>query len=149
MTRIDLDEYFMRFAHLTKLRGTCKRKQVGSVIVLNNNVVSTGYNGSASGAPHCTEAGCLVVNNSCLRCSHSEENSVINAMKNNSSVVGATIYVTTFPCFRCIRLLRNAGIVRIVYSEMYHYTKEEEIILNELRKYFEWKELKLNDQNCV
>ena len=77
MARISLDDYFMSIAEIVKLRGTCPRRQVGSVLVLDGRIVSTGFNGSPPRSPHCEEVGCLMQEGHCIRCIHSECNGIL------------------------------------------------------------------------
>lgn len=99
--------------------GTCNRLQVGSVIVKNDCIIGTGFNGSARGEAHCHDAGCLEKHGHCTRCVHSETNAIINAAKNGVSTVGAEMFVTHQPCSACIRNVINAGIVKIYYINDY------------------------------
>jgi dCMP deaminase len=117
--RISFDEYFMRMALLASERATCERLKVGSVIVKNKNVLSTGYNGSASGEVHCIDEGCLMRDGHCIRTIHSEQNALLQCAKHGVSVKGASIYVTHFPCLHCTKSLVTAGIAEIVYLNDY------------------------------
>lgn len=126
--RLSLDEYFMRMAHLVKQRGTCRRRQVGAVIVREKMVVSTGYNGAPRGVPHCTsETGCLTDDEaiasggraSVCMAAHAEINAIVQAGYNNVSVKDGTLYCTTFPCNFCSKAIVNAGVREIVYDEGY------------------------------
>jgi dCMP deaminase len=117
--RISFDEYFMRMALLASERATCERLKVGSVIVKNKNVLSTGYNGSASGEAHCLDVGCLIRDGHCIRTIHSEQNALLQCAKHGVSVKGASIYVTHFPCLHCTKSLVTAGITEIVYLNDY------------------------------
>lgn len=113
------DVYFMRFASVASQRATCPRKKVGAVIVRDKRLVTTGYNGSLPGQPHCTEVGCLMVNDHCERTVHSEANAILQATLDGRDVKGATIYVTASPCFYCFKLIASVGIKRIVFGELY------------------------------
>ena len=75
------DQYFMRIAFEVAKRSTCPRAAVGAVIVRDKRILTTGYNGSPSGLPHCTEVGCLMVNDHCVRTLHAEQNAIIQAAK--------------------------------------------------------------------
>ena len=115
------DEYFLHIAAVVAVRSTCNRKQVGCVLVGDKVVLSTGYGGSIVGQPHCTDVGCDIdpVTGGCVRTVHAEMNAVAQAARNGVSTLGATAYVTLSPCHHCFKLLANAGIKRIVYSEQY------------------------------
>lgn len=111
------DEFFMQMALLAKKRSTCASRHVGAVIVVDNNVVSIGYNGSASNMPHCINEGCLLENGKCVRSVHAEQNALIQAAKKGTATEGATLYSTWRPCAVCSKLLPAAGIKRVVFLE--------------------------------
>lgn len=117
--RKDWDVYFMEIAQKISERATCPRKHVGAVIVRDKIVLSTGYNGSIRGRPHCTDVGCMMEEGHCVRTVHSEANAIIQAAKYGTPIEGATIYVTASPCWYCFKLIVNAGIKRIVFGELY------------------------------
>lgn len=114
--RSSWDSYFIRIANAVSTRGTCDRKRVGSVIVRENRIIATGYNGSIPGLPHCSEVGHDMYEGSCVRTSHSEINSLAQAAKYGNSVQGASIYINTFPCWNCFKALVSSGIQEVVYS---------------------------------
>ena len=117
--RQNWDEYFMNIARMVATRSTCNRKYVGAVIVKNNAILSTGYNGSMSGAPHCHDVGCIVENDHCIATIHAEQNAIIHAAKHGISMDGSSIYVTASPCWLCFKMIINAGIKIIYYGEFY------------------------------
>jgi dCMP deaminase len=119
MSRRSWDHYFMAIAREVSTRGTCDRKHVGAVIVRDKTILSTGYNGSIRGLPHCDEVGHMMVDGHCVRTLHAENNAIIAAAKNGVGIDGATIYVTASPCWNCFKAICNAGIVRIVFGEFY------------------------------
>ncbi len=127
MERPSNDEYFMEMAQLVSSRSTCLRRKVGAVIVKEKRVLSTGYNGSPKGTKHCEELGCIRVKlnvpsgtrHELCRGVHAEQNAVTQAAHFGVSVDGATIYTTTYPCSMCAKILINAGIKEIIYSEGY------------------------------
>ena len=81
--RVSWDEYFMRIAKEVSTRATCSRKLVGAVIVSNDrHILSTGYNGSIPGTPHCDDVGHLMENSHCVRTCHAEANAVSQAARN-------------------------------------------------------------------
>ena len=100
-------------------RSTCDRKFVGAVIVRDKTILSTGYNGSIRGMPHCTEVGHMMEDGHCVATIHAESNAILQAAKNGVSIDGATIYVTASPCWNCFKQIANAGIRRIVFGEFY------------------------------
>jgi len=113
----------MEVATTVSTRATCPRKQVGAVIVRDRMILSTGYNGSISGQPHCSDVGCLMENDHCVRTVHSEANAIIQAAKNGVRIDGSDLYVTASPCWYCFKLIANAGIKRIVFGELYRDVK--------------------------
>ncbi len=117
--RADWHTYFMRIAQVVATRSTCDRKHVGAVIVRDKTILSTGYNGSIRGLPHCDEVGHLMENGHCVRTVHAEANAIVQAARNGVRIEGAEIYVTASPCWNCFKLLANAGIRRIYYGEFY------------------------------
>lgn len=126
--RVSWDEYFMQIADIVKTRSTCLRRQVGAVIVKENRIITTGYNGAPSGLKHCTEiGGCERARlnipsgqrHELCRALHAEQNAIIQAAKIGVSTEGATIYITLQPCVICAKMLVNAGIKRIVFKGEY------------------------------
>ena len=100
-------------------RSTCDRKHVGSVIVRDRNILSTGYNGSISGMPHCDDVGHMMENDHCIATIHAEANAIIQAAKNGVCINGASIYTTASPCWNCFKIIINAGMKRIFFGEFY------------------------------
>ncbi|HEY4243862.1 MAG TPA: cytidine/deoxycytidylate deaminase family protein [Kofleriaceae bacterium] len=117
--RASWDEYFMSIAQVVATRSTCPRKYVGSVLVRNRTILSTGYNGSIRGMPHCSDVGHMMEDNHCVATIHAEANAIIQAARNGVNIDGATCYVTASPCWNCFKQLANAGVVRICYGEFY------------------------------
>ncbi|MBO4992056.1 MAG: cytidine/deoxycytidylate deaminase family protein [Firmicutes bacterium] len=127
MNRPNWDEYFMEMAELARTRTTCLRRGVGAVIVKDNRVMATGYNGAPSGVRHCEETGCLrqklnVPSGKChelCRGLHAEQNAIIQAARHGQNIAGGTLYCTNQPCVICAKMIINAGIRRIVIKEGY------------------------------
>jgi dCMP deaminase len=117
--RASWDEYFMNIARVVSSRSTCDRKFVGAVIVRDKTILSTGYNGSIRGMPHCSEVGHMMEDNHCVATIHAESNAILQAAKNGVSIDGASIYVTASPCWSCFKQVTNSGIRRIVFGEFY------------------------------
>ncbi len=122
------NSYFMEIADIVKTRSTCIRRQVGAVIVKDNRIITTGYNGAPSGLTHCIDnGGCererLNVpsgqRHELCRALHAEQNAIIQAAKIGVSTEGATIYITTQPCVICAKMIINAGIKKVVYKASY------------------------------
>ncbi len=117
--RPDWDSYFMKVAYAVSERSTCDRAFVGRVLVLDKRILTTGFNGSPAGQPHCDEIGHLLVDGHCIRTIHAETNATIQAALHGVSTRGCTCYVTHFPCISCIKVLINAGVTRLVYRVAY------------------------------
>ena len=113
------DSYFINIALAVAERSTCDRAFVGAVLVRDKRILTTGFNGSPSGLPHCDTAGHLLVDGHCVRTIHAETNAIIQAALHGVSTKDATCYVTHFPCITCTKTLINAGIIRIVYLNDY------------------------------
>lgn len=109
----------MSIAQVVATRSTCHRKYVGAVIVRNRTILSTGYNGSIRGMPHCTDVGHMMEAGHCVATIHAEANAIIQAARNGVMIEGATLYVTASPCWSCFKQSANAGIVRICYGAFY------------------------------
>jgi dCMP deaminase len=106
----------MQIARDVATRSTCLRRHVGAVVVRDRRILSTGYNGSPPGQPHCTEVGCLLEDGKCIRTLHAEQNALIQAALHGVSTAGATLYCTCRPCHVCARMIVGAGIERLVFS---------------------------------
>lgn len=118
--RPNWDDYFMEIGKVVASRATCDRKHVGAVVVSpDHQILSTGYNGSPPGAPHCDDAGHELVDGHCVRTVHAEANAVAQAARNGVPIQGATIYTTASPCYDCAKLVTNAGIRKVVFDEQY------------------------------
>jgi len=117
--RVSWGTYFMNIAKEVATRSTCDRKYVGAVIVREKTILSTGYNGSIKGLPHCDEAGHEMVDDHCIRTTHAEANAIVQAAKNGVEINQSEIYVTASPCYNCFKLIANAGIKTIYYGEFY------------------------------
>jgi dCMP deaminase len=117
--RVSWDQYFMNIAQVVASRSTCPRKFVGAVIVRDRTILSTGYNGSIRGMPHCMDSGHMMENDHCVATIHAEANAIIQAAKNGAIIDGGMIYVTASPCWNCFKQIANGGIRRIVYGEFY------------------------------
>jgi dCMP deaminase len=116
----------MKMAEVASLRSTCLKRKVGAVLVKDDYIVSTGYNGAPSGLYHCTPDTCVRKNlqpaekPELCRGVHAEINCIIQAALHGTAIDGNTsIYTTTFPCMSCLKLIFNAKIKRLIYKEGY------------------------------
>jgi len=136
LVRPSWDRYFMQIAVLVSSRTTCLRRQVGAVIVKDKRLLSTGYNGAPVGLKHCAEIGCLRQKlgvksgekHELCRAIHAEQNAIIQAATFGVPLLGASIYITHFPCVLCSKMIINAGIKRIVYSQGYPDQMSQDIL---------------------
>lgn len=127
MTRRSWNAYFMAIAREVATRSTCRRRQVGAVLVRDRWVLTTGYNGAPRGCHHCLDVGCLREKggipagerHDLCRGLHGEQNAIIQAAVHGVSTEGATLYCTTAPCSICAKMLINAGVVRVFYDKEY------------------------------
>lgn len=146
--RPKLDEYYIEIAKAVSLRSTCSKKHYGAVIVKNGTILSTGYNGTPRGEDHCdlcTKASGNGDMQEYLSCPavHAEMNAIISASRND--MLGADLYLAGFdvktdtaieceawPCEICLRLIKNAGINRIITRKGIRYERFEDGILYRL-----------------
>lgn len=134
--RPDWDEYFLELTDVVKKRSTCLRRQVGAIIVKDNHILSTGYNGVPTKIRHCSEVGCLREQlkvpsgerHELCRGLHAEQNAIIQAAHHGVSINGSTIYTNTKPCSICTKMIINAGIKRIVYQIDYTDKLADELL---------------------
>ena len=128
--RPDWDEYFMDIAHVVSKRGNCSRRKVAAVIVSEQRIISTGYNGTPRGIENCFEGGCPRCASDassgeslgeCI-CAHAEENAIVQAAYHGISVKDSMLYCILSPCLMCTKMIINAGIKEVVYESEYHFT---------------------------
>ncbi len=112
-----LDERYLRMARIWAENSYCKRRQVGALIVKDKSIISDGYNGTPSGFENICEDD---TNRTKPYVLHAEANAITKVAKSSNSSEGATLYVTASPCIECAKLIIQAGIRRVVYSEVYH-----------------------------
>jgi len=140
LKRPDWDTYFMEIAKVAAQRSNCSRRQVAAVIVKDQRIISTGYNGTPRGLKNCHEGGCPRCNNSgvpsgsaldeCI-CSHGEENAIVQAAYHGIAIKDATLYTTYSPCLLCAKMIINGGIKEVVYLERYSIDDTARRILGE------------------
>jgi dCMP deaminase len=133
MTRITRDRYFMGIALLTKERATCPRLQVGAILVKENRIIMSGYNGVPSGMNHCADVGCSIHDNHCIAALHAEANVLIQCSKTGTSTDGSILYVTHRPCVHCLKLIISAGVKEIVYNEDYQDKRITKEFLDQIK----------------
>lgn len=118
-TRLSWPEYFISEALVTSFRSPSKKLQVGAVIVKDNRVISTGYNGYFSGVPHVS----INVNDHEVNTVHAEQNAIAHAAKKGTPIDQSTIYVTHYPCINCAKMIIASGIKEVVYMHDYKNDK--------------------------
>ncbi len=111
-----LDKRYLRMAKIWGENSYCMRRQVGALLVKDNSIISDGYNGTPSGFENICEDNEGKTKAYVL---HAEANAITKIAKSNNNSNGATIYITTSPCIECAKLIIQAGIKRVVFSEMY------------------------------
>ena len=110
-----LDLRYLRMARIWAENSYCKRRQVGVLIVKNKMIISDGYNGTPSGFENVCEENDVTK----PYVLHAEANAITKIARSHNSSDGATLYVTASPCLECSKLIIQAGIKRVVYSEKY------------------------------
>ena len=121
------ETYFMDIVSLVSKRSTCLRRSVGSAIIKDKRVLSTGYNGAPTGIRHCRETGCIREEmnlpsgerHELCRGIHAEQNAIIQAALHGVSIKGATLFCTNLPCAICAKMIINAGIEKIIHQDGY------------------------------
>ncbi|MBR5475539.1 MAG: dCMP deaminase family protein [Bacteroidaceae bacterium] len=113
----DLDSRYIRMAKIWAENSYCQRRQVGALIVKDKMIISDGYNGTPSGFENICENEQGLTKPYVL---HAEANAITKIARSGNNSEGATLYVTTSPCIECAKLIIQAGIKRVVYSEEYH-----------------------------
>ena len=122
--RPDFDDIFMELAVNVARRSHCIRRQVGAVLVKDTRIISIGYNGPPPNTHNCDEEwpekGCSRDSKgSCYLAIHAEQNAILYAVKNNTSVEGSTLYVTLSPCLTCARVIYTMGITKVIFLNAY------------------------------
>jgi len=118
------DDYFLELTRVVAKRSTCLRRHVGAILVKDDRIIATGYNGAPQGLRHCLEMGCLReekgipsgVRYELCRGVHAEQNAIINAARYGVSTMDSILYCTDQPCILCARMLINAGIRKVIHQ---------------------------------
>jgi dCMP deaminase len=136
----------MSIAHIVSNRSNCIKQKVGAIIVKNNRILSTGYNGTPSKLTNCYEGECPRCNSDNINqgedldkcfCIHAEENALLEIGK--SLADNATLYTTVYPCLLCSKLMIQCGITKVVYDRDYK-TEHTDYILSKGKIVIEkWK----------
>jgi dCMP deaminase len=123
--QFDLDKRYLRMAQIWGENSYCRRRKVGALIVRDKMIISDGYNGTPSGFENTCEDETGETKPYVL---HAEANAITKIACSNNSSYGATLYVTASPCIECAKLIIQAGIKRVVYSEKYRLTDGLELL---------------------
>jgi dCMP deaminase len=129
------DEYYMNIAMAVRKKANCMGRRVGAVIVKENRIISTGYNGTPEGMKNCTDGGCVRCRNRdaykasvgydvCI-CVHAEQNALITAARFGNAMEDSVIYTTLRPCFDCTKEALQAKVKAIHYLHDWHYPQSE------------------------
>jgi len=163
--RPNWDEYFSLIAKIVSTKSTCNSRHCGAVLVIDNHIISTGYNGAGKKEEHCIDQPnfpngdkfCFYRSLDALegersyfcRANHAEANAIASAAQGGISVEGSTCYTTFAPCPVCLKLLTSAGIKRIVYEGEYNYNRnsKNKKINNYWKKIFSDSPIKKNRTN--
>lgn len=118
------DDIFMELAVNLAKRSHCIKRHVGAVLTKDTRIISIGYNGPPAGTHNCDEewpqTGCpRSSKGSCSLALHAEQNAILYAVKNKTTVDGSTLYVTLSPCLSCARIIYAMGILKVVYLKSY------------------------------
>lgn len=114
------DRAYLRMAHQWSKLSHCNRKQVGAIIVKDAMIISDGYNGTPAGFDNCCEDE---EGNTQWYVLHAEANAILKVAKSTNNCKGATLYLTLSPCKDCSKLVLQAGITKVVYSNSYKDTE--------------------------
>lgn len=123
--QLAIDKRYLRMAQIWSENSYCQRRKVGSLIVKNQMIISDGYNGTPSGFDNICESDEGVTFPYVL---HAEANAITKVARSNNSSEGATLYVSTSPCMECSKLIIQAGIKRVVFSELYRISDGLELL---------------------
>ena len=146
------DEYYLQIADAVSLKSKCLKKHYGAIIVKNNEIISTGFNGPARGEDHCAKCTKVgsdkdIVEYSSCPAIHAEQNAIISASR--QEMLGSTLYlfgrdvsgtideiglpIAARPCEICIRLIKNAGIDKVINKSGVIYQRDYKGILREVK----------------
>lgn len=132
---METHEYYMNIAIAVREKANCLGRKVGAVLVRENRIISTGYNGTPEGMDNCLDGGCVRCKNReeyktsvgydvCI-CVHAEQNAMITAARFGISVAGGFAYSTMRPCFDCTKAMLQARIHTIYYLHNWSHPLED------------------------
>jgi dCMP deaminase len=120
-----LDKRYMHMAQIWAGNSYCERRKVGALLIKDKMIISDGYNGTPSGFENICEDE---FNNTKAYVLHAEANAITKVARSHNSSDGATLYVTASPCIECAKLIIQAGIVRVVFGELYRMQEGLELL---------------------
>ncbi|MDE6339924.1 MAG: dCMP deaminase family protein [Muribaculaceae bacterium] len=120
-----LDKRYLRMASIWSENSYCQRRKVGALLVKDKMIISDGFNGTPSGFKNICESEDGITYPYVL---HAEANAITKVARSNNSSEGSTLYVSTSPCMECSKLIIQAGIKRVVFSDIYRITDGLEIL---------------------
>lgn len=134
------DQYYLGIALAVAARSSCSRRRVGALVVVDNAIIATGYNGTPVGVRNCSEGGCPrcasdaptgAGYDACI-CVHAEQNAIVFAARHGNATQGGVLYTTLRPCFGCAKESIQAGLRQIVYAEPFVYAADLEEVYRRL-----------------
>ena len=144
MRRVNKDAYYMRMAKVAASRGDCLGTRAGTVIVVDDRIVSTGFNGAPDGVTHCSDGGCprceakaegIIQSgedlDKCL-CVHAEENAILSAARHGIRLSGCDIYTTVQPCLGCLRQIIQVRANKVLYRNEYPLARSTRVAYDRL-----------------
>lgn len=117
----------MNVAREIAKNATCNRASVGALLVRDNRIIATGFNGAPEKMDHCDDVDHDMEDNHCVRTVHAEENAILQCAKYGIATQGATCYCTVSPCFRCFRALYSAGVSGVIFADRYKSMSVEDM----------------------
>ncbi len=120
-----LDRRYLRMASIWAENSYCNRRRVGALLVKDKMIISDGYNGTPAGFDNICEDEHGMTHPYVL---HAEANAITKVAQSNNSSSGSTLYVTTSPCMECSKLIIQAGIERVVFTELYRIADGVELL---------------------
>lgn len=154
-TPSEVEAYFMHVALAVRARAKCQGSRVGAIIVRDERIVSTGYNGTPQDLKNCDEGGCYrcahadrfpsgTAYDLCI-CVHAEQNALLTAARFGNAVEGGTVYTTSRPCFSCTKELLQARVDGVFYvHEWGHPDPDVHAVYEELQDAFPLGVVRLN-----
>lgn len=144
--QIGTHEYYMGIAMAVRAKANCIGNRVGAIVVKENRIVSTGYNGTPEGMINCLDGGCLrcskrdqfpsgTAYDLCI-CVHAEQNALLSAARFGISVQGGTMYTTLQPCFGCVKELLQAKIQKLYFLHEWKPSEQSRAEYEKITAYF-------------